>query len=586
MRKHLDAEKESGKAHARATGFSESLTQTASDLTSGTNRGRRAFLGAAPCAILSVAALPLLASDSFAKKAQSQTLSNGARRDHRGKGPLPHARQRAEQAYKVRLVAAHRQREMPLPEQLNNGDDERYPTKFASYSKGLPHNKLGEVDPRAYESLMRALATGNPEDFERIPLGSFGKLVNPQAGLAFQMQGPDSHSLHMKPAPAFSSAEEASEIAENYWMALTRDVPFSEYESNPITIRAAADLSKFSDFRGPKINGQVTPAVLFRGNAAGNNVGPYLSQFFLLNTPFGSEKIERRMRTVLPGVDYMVSYSDWLGLQTGAMPWPDQFDNVLRYIRNGRDLGQWVHYDVLFQAYFDALLVLFAMGARRTKGNPYTSSRTQVAFGTYGNTHVASVLCGAAKPALQGVWYQKWWVHRRLRPENFAGRIHNHVTGAAQYPIHPDILNSQALSEVFKKHGTYLLPQAFPEGAPTHPAYGAGHATVAGACVTILKAFFDESFPIRGPVTVSREGNTLIPYVGPELTVGGELNKLACNVAMGRNMAGVHWRSDATESLKLGEQIAIRYLQEERDCLNEKFDGFTLTRFDGTAITI
>jgi hypothetical protein len=41
--------------------------------------------------------------------------------------------------------------------------------------------------------------------------------------------------------------------------------------------------------------------------------------------------------------------------------------------------------------------------------------------------------------------------------------------------------------------GAALLPQVFPEGAPTHPAYGAGHATVAGACVTILKAWFDES---------------------------------------------------------------------------------------------
>ena len=38
-----------------------------------------------------------------------------------------------------------------------------------------------------------------------------------------------------------------------------------------------------------------------------------------------------------------------------------------------------------------------------------------------------------------------------------------------------------------------LLPVAFQEGSPMHPAYGAGHATVAGACVTILKAFFDTS---------------------------------------------------------------------------------------------
>jgi len=130
------------------------------------------------------------------------------------------------------------------------------------------------------------------------------------------------------------------------------------------------------------------------------------------------------------------------------------------------------------------------------------------------------------------------------------------------------------------------LPMAFPEGSPTHPAYGAGHATVAAACVTILKAFFDESFVIPDPVEASADGLGLVPYNGPALTVGGELNKLASNVAIGRNLAGVHWRSDATESLKLGEEIAIGYLREERECFNEDFDGFSLTGLDGTMITV
>ena len=42
----------------------------------------------------------------------------------------------------------------------------------------------------------------------------------------------------------------------------------------------------------------------------------------------------------------------------------------------------------------------------------------------------------------------------------------------------------------------YLLSMAFPEGSPMHPCYGAGHATVAGACVTVLKAFFDHSWKL------------------------------------------------------------------------------------------
>lgn len=73
-------------------------------------------------------------------------------------------------------------------------------------------------------------------------------------------------------------------------------------------------------------------------------------------------------------------------------------------------------------------------------------------------------------------------------------------------------------------------------------------------------------------------GLQLAPYRGPGLTVGGELNKLASNVAIGRNLAGVHWRSDATESLKLGEEVAIRYLREEHDCFNEQIDRAAAAR--------
>jgi len=127
---------------------------------------------------------------------------------------------------------------------------------------------------------------------------------------------------------------------------------------------------------------------------------------------------------------------------------------------------------------------------------------------------------------------------------------------------------------------------AFPEGCPTHPAYGAGHATVAGACVTMLKAFFDESFVLPETVVPTDDGLALATFQGPALTVGGELNKLAYNVANGRNIAGVHWRSDATESLKLGEEVAIRFMREEKSCFNETFTGFSLTKFDGTTITV
>jgi hypothetical protein len=125
-----------------------------------------------------------------------------------------------------------------------------------------------------------------------------------------------------------------------------------------------------------------------------------------------------------------------------------------------------------------------------------------------------------------------------------------------------------------------------------HPSYGAGHATVAVAAVTMLKALFDETQVIRNPMVPNPadEGQTLIPYVGPSgeppLTVGGELNKLASNVSQGRNIAGVHWRSDATASNELGEAAAISILRDMRRTYNEPFNGFTFTKFDGTTTTV
>lgn len=134
---------------------------------------------------------------------------------------------------------------------------------------------------------------------------------------------------------------------------------------------------------------------------------------------------------------------------------------------------------------------------------------------------------------------------------------------------------------------SYLLPQAYPEGSPLHPAYPGGHGTVAGACSVVLKVMFDENALISDCVHSSADGLSLEPCPPSFVpTIGTEVNKLAFNIAMGRNWAGIHYRSEATSGMRLGEDVAISILQDLVRTCTEDFDGFSFTRFDGTPVRI
>ena len=452
---------------------------------------------------------------------------------------IPPETTRQGRAYHARVNAATIAQQRPNVTLSTNGDEERYPDRVASYSKGLPHDALGQVDLGAYDTFLRALRSGDPADFERITLGLGRKLTSPQAGLAFDLEGADSHHLAIPAAPRFDSAEIAGEAAEVYWMALLRDIPFTSYDSDPGVAAAADDLSWFSVFKGPKSGGRVTAQTIFRGMTKGDLVGPWLSQFLIQDIPFGALTIPQRINTVVARRDYMTSFPDWLAVQRGyEAGGTDVFDSTPRYMRNLRDLAQWVHVDALYQAYLQGALILMGMGAPLSPGLPPVKSVTQIGFAEFGGPHILSMLTEIATRALKAVWYQKWQVHRHLRPEAYGGRVHLRKIGFTPYPVHDEILSSPALDAVYQANRSYLLPMAFPEGSPTHPSYGAGHATVAGACTTMVKAFFDESFVIPHPVVPNSDGTALVPYSGPPLTAGNEMDKVAANVGIGRNAAG------------------------------------------------
>jgi hypothetical protein len=175
-----------------------------------------------------------------------------------------------------------------------------------------------------------------------------------------------------------------------------------------------------------------------------------------------------------------------------------------------------------------------------------------------------------ASRALNAVWYQKWFVHLRHRPESGGGIAHLIATGQGggviQGKFNSNVMNSNELQISLNKRRQVSPP----------------------AGITILKFFFDGNFVLPSPPVPTGDGLALGSYRGEDagqLTVNGELNKLAHNVSFGHGiLSGIHWRSDSDSSMVLGEAVAIGVLRTRRrrstrssPCTSIKLDGTTAT---------
>ena len=485
--------------------------------------------------------------------------------------------------------------------QADNGDEERYADKSGTYTKGLLQAGLGLVDLNAYTTFKTALASGDPADFAKLILGGGkgGRTQNgPQGGLAYHLTCRDASAFSQPPAPPVASEEYATELIELYWASLLRDVPFADYASNATAAAAADELSTKPAYTGPKAGGRVTPDLLFRGVGYGEGVGPYISQFLLLPTNLGALPI-RQLYTTNSPVDFMKTLDEFQAVQNGVPPTKSLISAGQFYLHDGRGLAAYTHGDVLYQAYFIAHLVLETLSQADphhvlNPGNPYAfgqpSAQTQNGFASLGGPDIAATLAAVAAEAIKAVWYQKWWVHLRHRPESGGGLVHLQMTdqgGAIQAHVSDTVLGSKALKASQQKNDGWLLSQAFPEGSPMHPAYPTGHGAVAGACITVLKFFYDGSykFPALKVPNAAATGLQDAP-AGPDLDIDGELNKLASNISFGHGVhAGIHWRSDTLASIRLGEAVALNFLHNQARTYNEKF-SVGLRTYDGQNVAI
>lgn len=590
------------------THSSDSSNDTTPASDSVPDEQRRKFIGL-------VGGATLLSTAAFTAPASASGKPAAAT----GEGPGSGDEGFRERAFKLRTAAAQANRDAPALSHPNNGDEARYATYVGSDTRGLPHDARGEVDVSAYKASLKAYESGDPALFEAIPLGGTRKQLNPIGSLSVSLEGLAPTQFTIPPAPALDSPVRAADAVELYWQSLLRDVPltaFTDDTDNKDILAAVDELNKLSGFNGPRSNGRITPQTLFRGTALyvdksdpsgrtgryvtppGTLDGPYISQFALRDAPHGAQYIPAQIRTVTPDSTFLTNYDEWLTVQNGKFSGKTaKFDPTLRFIATGRDLAEYVHNN---PATFWAAALLLGTAADKTNAsyggfgtplspsNPYLKSKTQTgAAGTFGLPYLQGLLPYASARAIRVAYWHKFYVHRTLRPEAYAGLIHHKITSKADYPVHADALNSQALARSVGKFGTYLLAHVYPEGAPIHSTYPGGASQIAAASVTLLKAFFDETAVVPNPVQPDPKDPTrLVPYNGPPLTVGGELNKLAWNYGIGRDWAGIHYRSDFSASLALGEELAISILRDERLTFREQFEGFSFTRFDGSKVTV
>lgn len=461
------------------------------------------------------------------------------------------------------------------------------------YSKGMTHDSTTLIcDESKIKELQIAMKSGDQSDFDDLDKAGARKQVSPQAALSFENMGGDPMGFTMPAPPALNSREAAAEMIEVYEKNILRDKTFSELNEGGADIdadRAVSSLNAFgSDFKGPKSNGSVTRKLLFRGLGPKEDVGPYVSQFLLHPVTFGAHVVTQKY--IQRTGDYGITQANFLAIQNGNVPVAQTLGDT-RYCSTPRDLASIVHVDFVYQQFLYAALIL--MGKSRQSAFPNLSK--EVAFVTNGGpVDLGCAVTEVARHALKATWNQKWSQHLRLRPEAMAARIVKEVEGILPTgTVHSDLLSSPTLDAV-KAHNVSkggenkeFLPLQVAEGSPTHPSYPAGHAAIAGACATIIKLFIaDGSWSSMGLGTKeSLDGDNLSDYMGADasqMTIHGELNKIASNIAIGRNFCGVHYRSDGDEGIKLGEKVAIQYFKDLRDQQNEEIGTVTITKFDGT----
>ena len=456
--------------------------------------------------------------------------------------------------------------------QRSNGDEARYAQRsyIGSFAKGLAHGALGLPDPAGYRAYLRAIATGTQRALDAIPSPFLRGLVAGVLNLDYAYEGDDATQFALPAAPALASAATAAETVELYWAALARDVPFSHYDDDATVAAACRELTALTACTAPRSGGAVTPQLIFRGWGAALR-GPLLSQFYWIDVardPLAAAP--QQLHFSLRGHDFMTQREEFVALQERPLIAKADRAHSACYMYSMRCLADCLGRSSAEAVFANALAFIGGLPSVQPFFDPVL---------------VRELAAGAQVLAGRATFFQKLLVHRRVRPEA-VGWLVDLTRRGHEMPLHPTLLHARAVDAVERRHGTALLPQAYPGGCPPHPSYPAAHSGIAGAVVTILKAFIVDDAPFPDPVTASNDGSALGEYHGAGLTLGGELDKLAMNFAFGRTGAGVHFRSDNHQGLLLGEAVALSLLRDRAAAMPRLGGRFSVRTFDGRTVRV
>ena len=536
-------------------------------------------------------------------------------------------------------------------------------------SKTFKHDSnYNVIDSTNYAKFISEITAGNTRRLTSIAIdpSSQMKWIDPITKYAVSLTCPFPYTLPFTPFPEVGSREGFCDLFEVYFMSWLRDLPFYEY-TNPSNFLASyvTKVLNYLNQMMPNNNNfshplPATAANLFRGKTKGDLLGPYVSQFlihkprfnyhtaftaslpqFKAAIPADNEVLEHYMYNNAPLTatnldtsgsnlgrsDFGMTEAEFINIQNGfikggvTLPAGYKPFTVNRCVMTGRDLATIVHADYPSELLTRAVEILLTNGAPLSKNNPYVKKILGSGYGSFvqfSGVEVHNLMGEVTRESLKAVWYFKYH-NMRMRPEEFAGKIHfqkknstNVIPNLSQDYITNILNDHKAFNEIQGVTNSYLLGLIYPEGAPIHPSYPAGHAIIAAACVSVMKALFDEDYLFKNlrngtmkiyeaynddyiktigstkriclstTPSLLREITSGVEYV----TIGNELDKLATNIASGRNFAGIHYRSDSEQSFDLGEKVAANFLRTKLREFGNKDITLSFTNRNGDKVQI